>query len=501
TSRDDARFLLGHQPWSPDGHTLACSSNCEDPANYDLLLIDSTTGATRRLSYEPHFHHAACWSADGRFLAGIIEHSNIHQDVVIADRESGELRCITEQRPEARRLPFGFTSDASAIYLLTDEGRSFKGVARLDLGSDDMEWIKRPEWDIDLACMSTDGRRMLYVINEDSVHRLRLFDRNSGIEPQLPRLPMGFVKKVSISADGTRAAALHDAARRPAEVAILDLPKRDLRPITHGMVGGIPEEEMVEPEILRYPSFDRKIPTLLYRPPGDPPTGGHPALLHIHGGPERQEQPLYRPLYQFLASRGFVILAPNIRGSTGYGKNYQKLIYRDFGGSDLRDLEAAANFLKGLSYVDGSRLAVSGFSYGGFAALSCVTRLPEHWAAAVDIFGPSNLVTYTRTIPKSWERFMRGWVGDPFEEEENLRLRSPINYVERIRCPLLVIQGAHDPRVVRAESDQFVARARELGGTVDYLVFADEGHGFLKRENQLRAGRAITDFLLRHLKR
>jgi dipeptidyl aminopeptidase/acylaminoacyl peptidase len=501
TSRDDARFLLAQQPWSPDGRTLACASNSEDPANFDLVMIDTATGSAVRLSREPLFHQATCWSPDGRLLAGTIERSNVHQDIVVADRETGECLCLTVGRDEARRWPVGFSADASALYLLTDEGRPFRGLARLDLGSGEMEWIKRPDWDIDYAAMSADARRILYVVNEDAIHRLHLFDRNSGIEPQLPRLSMGYVQGVTICSDGTRAAVLHDASRRPAEAVVLDLARRDLRTITQGMVGGIPEEEMVEPEIIRYQSFDRKIPSLLYRPRGEPPAGGWPAVLHIHGGPERQEQPLYRPIYQFLLSRGFVILAPNIRGSTGYGKKYQKLIYRDFGGNDVRDLDAAAKFLKSQSYVDGRRLAVSGFSYGGFAALSCATRLPEHWAAAVDVFGPSNLVTYALSTPKSWHRFMRGWVGDPVEEQEDLRCRSPITYAERIRCPLLVIQGAHDPRVVRSESDQLVGRIREMGGTVEYLVFEDEGHGFLKRENKLRAGEAITGFLLRHLAR
>jgi dipeptidyl aminopeptidase/acylaminoacyl peptidase len=288
---------------------------------------------------------------------------------------------------------------------------------------------------------------------------------------------------------------VHSAARRPPEVVVYEPGAKDARRITDGMIGGIVEDEFVEPDTRRFATFDRKTPALLYRPRGAAPDGGFPALLWIHGGPEAQEQPRYQPLFQYLLSRGIAILAPNIRGSTGYGKSYRELVYRDFGGDDLRDLEAATRFLKGIDFVDPERLAVAGGSYGGFAALSCATRLPEHWSAAVDVFGPSNLVTFARSVPPSWRRFMREWVGDPDEEAAELIRRSPITYVDALRCPLLVIQGARDPRVVKAESDQMVARIRENGGAVEYLVFDDEGHGFMQKSNERRAFQTIADFL------
>ena len=499
-TQGSARHLLADDPWAPDGHTIACASNAEDEANFDLVTIDVLTGARRRWSKEPHFHAASCWSNDGRHLCGLIERSSMHQDVVIADRETNALAEPTRDRDPARRQPLGFSADGSALYLLTDEGREFLGLARLDLLDGALEWVKAPEWDVDLARMSRDGRRFVYLVNEDAVHRLHVLDRNSGIERQVTQLPTGLCQAIAVAADGSRAAFLHDAAVRPPEVLVYDLGRGGMEQITHGMVGAIPASDMVEPEITRFASFDRKVPALLYRPRGEPPERGFPAVLDIHGGPEAQERPNYRPLFQYLVSRGFVVLAPNIRGSTGYGKSYQKLIHRDFGGADLRDFDAAARFLKSLPYVDRRRLAVAGGSYGGFAALSCAMRLPDHWAAAVDICGPSNLVTFAKSVPASWRRFMREWVGDPDEEQEELLRRSPITYVEKLRCPMLILQGAQDPRVVRAESDQMVERIRAAGGTVDYLVFEDEGHGLLKVGNQVRGYRAIAEFLERHLR-
>jgi dipeptidyl aminopeptidase/acylaminoacyl peptidase len=193
------------------------------------------------------------------------------------------------------------------------------------------------------------------------------------------------------------------------------------------------------------------------------------------------------------------VLATNIRGSTGYGKTYQQLVNRDWGGGDLGDWEHAVRWLHDQEWVDPDRTGVFGGSYGGFAVLSCVTRLPDYWAAAVDIVGPSNLITFTRAVPPTWRRAVKEMVGDPDDDADLLRERSPITYVESTKAPLLVIQGANDPRVVQAESDQLVERLRALGRTVEYVVFEDEGHGFTRRENQLRAFRLSAEWLERHL--
>jgi dipeptidyl aminopeptidase/acylaminoacyl peptidase len=188
------------------------------------------------------------------------------------------------------------------------------------------------------------------------------------------------------------------------------------------------------------------------------------------------------------------VLAPNIRGSTGYGKTYQKLIHRDWGGAELKDIEAAARYLQSLDWVDAKRMGVFGGSFGGFATLSAVSRLPDYWAAAVDLVGPSNLVTFVKSVPPYWRRWMDEWVGNPEKDYDLLMERSPITYVDQIKAPLFIIQGAKDPRVVKAESDQIVERLRARGVDVRYDVYEDEGHGFTKRQNELRAWRAAAEF-------
>jgi dipeptidyl aminopeptidase/acylaminoacyl peptidase len=267
--------------------------------------------------------------------------------------------------------------------------------------------------------------------------------------------------------------------------------------VTESRIGGLREDDLADVEAVSYPTFDgRDIPAWLYRPDVSDRV---PVVVAIHGGPEAQERPVYQPLYQYLVSRGIAVLATNIRGSTGYGKTYQRLIQRDWGGGDLDDWDHAVKWLKEQDWADGDRIGVFGGSYGGFAVLSCVTRLPDHWAAAVDIFGPSNLVTFARAVPPTWKRMMKRFVGDPDEDAELLTERSPLTYIENAKAPLLVIQGATDPRVVKPESDQLVERLRSLGRTVEYVVFDDEGHGFTKRPNELKAMRLSAEWLERHL--
>ncbi|WP_205719480.1 alpha/beta hydrolase family protein, partial [Actinomadura geliboluensis] len=256
----------------------------------------------------------------------------------------------------------------------------------------------------------------------------------------------------------------------------------------------------VEPDLITYPaSGGRYVHALLYRPHTP---GPHPVLLSVHGGPEAQERPeyAYAGLYQYLLHEGIAVLAPNIAGSTGYGLTHQKLIYRNWGGIDLDDLDHAVRHLQTLPGIDASHIAVMGGSYGGFAALSCLARLPYQWAAGVSFCGPSNLVTLARACPPTWRPTVDAVLGNPDTDAEHLTCRSPITYADAITAPLLVIQGAHDPRVPKDESDQIVTRLRARGIDVRYDVYPDEGHGFTNRSNEIKAYGDIAQFLLAHLR-
>lgn len=486
---------------SKNGRMLAYACNERDPKDMDLKLLDLASGEQTLLLGGEATYFPAGWSPDGRTLLAVKVNSNTDQDIFLVEVKTKKATLLTPHQGPTVHYPVGWAADGSGFFLISDAGREFKGLAFYDLAKKGFEWVETPEWDVEDFDQSHDGARQAWVVDEDGYSRLYVKD-SGGKQTTLPPLPAGVISDLCFSPDGKTLGFCLNHPAHTSDVYLLELAKKALNRLTHSMLGGVPTSAMVEPELVNFTSFDGlQIPAFLYKPNGASAKHPVPAVLSIHGGPEAQERPTYAyaGYYQYLLSMGIAILAPNIRGSTGYGKTYQRLIYRDFGGDDLKDFDAAAQYLRSLDWVDNERLGVFGGSYGGFATLSCATRLPQYWAAAVDIVGPANLVTFAKAVPPFWKRFMKEWVGDPNEDFQFLMERSPITYVDQLRCPLLIIQGANDPRVVKAESDQMVERLRHLGREVEYMVFEDEGHGFTKRTNSLIAWKAAADFFEKHL--
>ncbi|MEX1357040.1 MAG: S9 family peptidase [Gaiellaceae bacterium] len=502
TDAPQVQHFADQSGWSPEGRELAYSANAETPTDQEVWVRDVASGETRKAFGGNVFAGPAGWSPDGGKLLVVDFRSN--SDTALHLVEDGGTRELLPHEGEIKYLPGPWAPDSSGFWLVTDEGREFQGLAFFDLGRGAYEWVETPEGDVEEVAVSKDGRVLAWTVNEDGWGRVRLRDLERGEDLPAAQLPDGAgafwgQSQLTLTRDGARAAAIWAAPQRPPELYVIDTATGKARKVTDNAIGGLRERDLSAPELVRVPTWDeRELPAWLYRPKA---RGRVPAVLCIHGGPEAQERPWYQPFYQYLVSRGFAVLAPNIRGSTGYGKTYQKLIHRDWGGGDLRDFEHLARWLQAQDFVDEQRLGVYGGSYGGFATLSCVTRLPDYWAAAVDVVGPSNLVTFSKAVPPTWRRFMDEWVGNPETEADFLMERSPITYVDNVRAPLLVMQGANDPRVVKDESDQMVERLRELGRDVEYVVFEDEGHGFTKRENQLRGFRLAADWFDRHLVR
>jgi dipeptidyl aminopeptidase/acylaminoacyl peptidase len=381
-----------------------------------------------------------------------------------------------------------------------DRGHDHHYVEVIDLETGAREPLIHLEWGIEHAALSADRGILAYTVNEDGYSRFHARNLAANRELEFPQMPAGVCMQFAVSRDGRRVAGLVGTGTRPFDVYVADLRQQLVSRVTESFLGGIPEVELVEPELVRYPTFDGlQVPAWLYRPKHA--DGRLPVLLSIHGGPEAQERTQVTrssPFYQYLLSRGVAILAPNIRGSTGYGMAYQKLIHRDWGGAELKDIEHAARWLREQTWVDSERIAIYGASFGGFATLSAMTRLPDYWRCGIDLVGPANLVTFARAVPPHWRSSMKKWVGDPDQDAEMLMQRSPISHVEGVRAPLLVLQGARDPRVVKPESDQMVETLRALGRDVEYHVFEDEGHDFSKRANQVQAYRLIAAFLFKN---
>ncbi len=506
--RENVQAFLAESPFSPSGREVLISANDRLDTDLDIIIRNLHGTEAGRPLADGQLNEGLSWSPDGTKIAYGQGHSNMDIRPGVIDLTSGSAQVLTPADANAIFIGGPWARDSSGYFVQTDEGREFTGLAFLDIATGQRRPLLTPDWDVELVATASSGRYLAIVVNEDGVSRLDVHDLGKRGVPSgsltdatavsLPEVPPGVIGTL-VGANG--APVLAFLLSRPdsaPEVFTLDLRSGTLTQLTESMLGGIDPATMIRPELIRYRTHDGlEVPAWLYRPAGQ---GPFPVVLSIHGGPEAQERANYGVgLYQYLLSRGIGVMAPNVRGSTGYGKGYQKRIHHDWGGAELEDFRAAAEYLRGLEWVDGDRLGVYGGSFGGFATLSCVSRLPEYWAAAVDIVGPSNLVTFAKAVPPTWRRMMTAWVGDPETEVDFLMERSPITYVDQIRAPLFVIQGANDPRVVKPESDQIVERLRERGVDVTYDVYEDEGHGFTKRSNELKAYGDTVAFFERHL--
>jgi dipeptidyl aminopeptidase/acylaminoacyl peptidase len=490
------------EPFSPDGRFVLYAGNDRDQTCQDVLMVELAIGSVTRLVTTDGLHYPIGFSPDQRYVGVTRLNSNTDADLLLVEvgvTDPNQPLVLNPHDGEAKHDPAPWKPDGTAIYAITDQGRDFTGLAEFPTSPGEFVWVEQPNWDVEQAVVSGDGTVLAWSVNEDGYSRVHARNLASGDSIALPEIPGGTVTSLRISRDGRSLAFLLAMATRPTEVVAVDLREGNVRMLTDSMPPGLRQVTPVEPELVRFPTHDgRDVPAFLYRPHGD---GPFPVLLSIHGGPEAQERPMYMygGFYQYLLAQGIGVLAPNVRGSTGYGSTYQKLIHHDWGGAELGDFEQAVKYLHSLDWVDASRIAVFGGSFGGFATLSCVSRLPHLWAAGVSIVGPSNLVTFVKAVPPTWLRLMAKWVGDAETERDFLMSRSPITYTDDIVAPLFVIQGANDPRVVKSESDQIVERLRARGVDVRYDVYDDEGHGFTKRANEIKALGDAGEFLVERL--
>jgi len=492
-------FLAEKAPFGSGGQSLMYSGPGDDPAVPDVIVADLATSAEQRWHGPANVNgFAIAISPDGQHvMSGVLASNTVCRGYLApADVPGTALDAVTACLPGEYYYPGPWAGDSKSFYVLTtDADHDHVSLARFCLEDRELSVLDSPPWDVEDVVASADGRTLVWSVNQDGYSVLRA-ERDGGDLP-LPPIPHGVITSMSISSDGAVLAVRLDAADRPACPVALHLgtgqPPRYLTAVHPAQAGSR------QPELIRYPSADGTlIPAWLYRPAGP---GPHPVLLSVHGGPQVQARPKYDPLHQCLLARGIAVLAPNIRGSSGYGHAWQKRIGRDWGGIDLEDLAAAHAWLTAQPWASPDKIAVYGMSYGGFAALSCMTRLPGLWAAGVSVCGPSNLESLARSMPPSWTAMISAMFGDPEDPADTADMhgRSPLTYARQIAAPLLVIQGANDPRVPQAESDQIIDAARANGADARYLVFDDEGHGFTSRGNDIKAHQAIIDFLTAQL--
>jgi dipeptidyl aminopeptidase/acylaminoacyl peptidase len=503
TMRDDVIHNWGG--WSRDGRRITYGSNERNQAFFDIYVMDLESGVATRVLERDGANYSAGFSPDGTSVLVADVRSNSDRDLWLVDAGGAKPpRRLTPVGSPATYADAAWEPDGAALWVSTDREREFVNLARLDVATGALTFRDSLAWDIEDLALSDDGRLLATVVNEDGRGRLVVRDlrlRSADQSIRLPELPDGTVSDLGWSRDGTRLAFSLSGPQNPADAWVFDRTANTMTRWTDSWTAGIPRESFVGSRLVHFDSFDgTRIAGFLYVPPG---AEGRPVpiVFSVHGGPEDQAKAVFSPLIQYFLQRGLGVFLPNVRGSTGYGKSFAHL--DDVGKrlDSVRDLAVAAEWLVAQGIAEKGRIAVSGGSYGGYMTLAALAYHPDVWACGVDIVGISNLRTFIANTG-AWRRNLRAAeYGDPDKDGAAMDAASPIHRVTDIRAPLMVIQGANDPRVPQSEADQMVEAMRARGATVEYLLYPDEGHGLAKLPNRITAYTKMADFYARHLLR
>jgi dipeptidyl aminopeptidase/acylaminoacyl peptidase len=483
-----------HYPggFSPDGKRIAYTATRRNGTDFDIFVQELPEGEPETVWEVSGYYTVADWAPDGRALIVSRHHSNVNNDLYRLNLATGETTLLTGHEGEARFSGANVTPHGGSLYLATDRDGEFLRLARLDLATLALEYLTPDDRDVEGVELSRDGRYLVASRNVDGYSEVLLFNGRGRRMPD-PRIPEGIVSGFEFSPDSGRLAFTLTAPERNPDVWVVDLPDGDARRLTRSSTAGIPPRSFRRPRVVRYTSFDgRRIPALFYERGAE----DAPVIVNVHGGPESQARPAFAPVTQYLLGRGYAVFFPNVRGSTGYGKVYTHLDDVGLRMDSVEDLAYAAYWLRERGH---GRIAVMGGSYGGFMVLAALTEYPELWTAGVDIVGIANLVTFLQNTG-SYRRSLREQEYGSLERDHDLlKFISPIHKAEKIAAPLMVIHGKNDPRVPVGEAEQIVKRVRGNGGTVEYILYEDEGHGLAKLKNRLDAYPKIDAFLDRHM--
>lgn len=481
-------------PWSRDGQWLAYTSTRRNKTDTDIYVINPADKATDRMVAEVK---GGGWfpldfSPDGAALL-VMEYVSANESYLWRfEIETGEKTQLTPRPPDGdERISYGdgeFAPEGQSIYVTTDRDSQFRRLARVELETKQHTYLTTPiSWDVDGFTLSDDGKTIALVTNENGIHRLRLFDTASGDERLVSDVPPGGIGSLEWHPNSRELMFGVSWARSPFDAWSLDTTTGKLDRWTESETGGLNAAQFVEPELVTWSSFDgRDISGFLYRPPAEKFPGKRPVMIYIHGGPEGQSQPgfLGRMNYH-LNELGVAILYPNVRGSTGYGKEFVKLDNGLKREDAVKDIGALLDWIAKQPDLNPDRVLVTGGSYGGFLTLSVAATYPQRIRCAIDIVGMSNLVTFLQNTESYRRDLRRAEYGDERIDEirEFMNRIAPLNNADRITKPLMVVQGRNDPRVPHTEARQIVETVRKNGTPVWFLMANDEGHGFAKKRN------------------
>jgi dipeptidyl aminopeptidase/acylaminoacyl peptidase len=494
--------------WSPDGKTIALNVKPKDSTVYDIALLDWTTHKVTQLTHEStpnHLWQSVAWSADGKTLyANRLEVSFTDADVYAIDVTTGKATNLTTHQGQALNLASSLSKDGKALLLTSNQRGGYQNVALLAISDKMLTWITETKWEASSGDFSPDGKSFTYAINADGRTDVYMADASTKRSEKI-RVADGLnsfpANPNSFSPSGDRLLLSHESSAQPGDFWVYDLASRKTRQLTYSAIASLNSAPRSPAEIVHYKSFDGKmISALLWVPFNLKRDGSNPALVLPHGGPTGQHSDYWSPSIAAFVSRGYVCIAPNVRGSTGYGMDFQKANYKDLGDGDLQDEVYAAKFLEATGYVDARKIGITGGSYGGFMTLMALGRTPDVWAAGVELYGIIDWMTMLQHSDPMLQQYEQSLLGDPVKDRAVYDAASPITYIHKVKAPLLVLQGGNDPRVPKEEAEQVVELLKQDGKTVDAHYYPNEGHGFEKRENQIDSIRRSLEWLDKYLK-
>jgi len=489
--------------WSGDNNYMYYTSNKRNPQFFDLYRMKVGTWEPELLYENKEGYSISGISNSGKYLALSQPITTSENKLFLMDRESGEMTEIS--KPGFSYSSTGFNKEETEFYYTTNYGGEFSRLMTFDLDSQESEVLYETNWDVMYSNLSKNDTYRVIAINEDGANKLVMRNTDSKDKMELPEIPDGNIVAANFSDSENLLRLTIGTSKTPNNIYVYNLKSKELKKLTNTLNPEIDPNDLVSAEVVRYKSFDGlEIPAIYYKPLNATADNKKPALFWVHGGPGGQSRVGYFSLIQYLVNHGYAILAVNNRGSSGYGASFYKMDDKNHGEKDLQDVVYGKKWLESQDYINKDQIGIIGGSYGGYMTMAAMTFEPDEFEVGVNIFGVTNWLRTLRSIPPYWESFKNALyeeLGDP-NTQDSIRLRkiSPLFHAENVKNPIMVLQGANDPRVLQVESDEIVEAVKANDVPVNYVVFPDEGHGFVKKENEIKGYGQILSFLDKYLR-
>jgi dipeptidyl aminopeptidase/acylaminoacyl peptidase len=490
--------------WSDDKKSLYVTSNKRDPKFFDIWKLDTLSWKPVLLYENKEGYSPSAVSKSERYVALTKEITADKNDLYLYDRTTKSTKRLSNDN-EATWFPLAFEKNDSIMYYASNDGSEFSYITKYHINSGKAEKFFEDKWDVVNMSLSENEKYHTIFINDDGKNKVLLFDHASGKAVSFPEIKDADVLGVIISLSEKNMLLTVGSSTSPANLYSYNVEKKELKQLTSTLNKAIDQNDLVKAEVIRFKSFDGKeIPAIYYKPLQAGKDSKAAALVWVHGGPGGQSRVGFSNSIQYLVNHGYAVLAVNNRGSSGYGKGFYKMDNRDHSNGDLKDCVWAKKWLAEQDYIDSSAIGIYGGSYGGCMVLGALAFQPDEFKVGVDLFGVANWLRTLRSIPPYWEAARKALydeMGDPYTADSvRLKRISPLFNYQKIKKPLIVFQGSNDVRVLKVESDEIVAGVKKNGVPVEYVVFPDEGHGFVKKENQITTSKKTLEFLDKYLK-